>query len=71
MDPIIQRAVDAAGSASELARQLGITRAAIPQWKQIPVRRVLEIERITGISRHELRPDIYGPAPQARGPGHD
>lgn len=22
-----------------------------------------EIERITGISRHDLRPDIFGPAP--------
>jgi DNA-binding transcriptional regulator YdaS (Cro superfamily) len=24
--------------------------------------RVLAIERLTGVSRHQLRPDIYGPA---------
>lgn len=26
-------------------------------------KKVLEIEALTGISRHELRPDIFGPAP--------
>jgi DNA-binding transcriptional regulator YdaS (Cro superfamily) len=25
----------------------------------VPVARVLDVERITGITRHELRPDIY------------
>lgn len=51
------------GSASELARQLGISPAAVLQWEEVPLRRVIEVERISGVSRHELRPDFFGPAP--------
>lgn len=47
------------GRTSELARALNITRAAVFQWKRVPAERVLEVERITGIPRHDLRPDIY------------
>jgi DNA-binding transcriptional regulator YdaS (Cro superfamily) len=43
----------------KLADELGIRPQAIYQWKRIPVGRVLQIERLTGISRHEQRPDIY------------
>jgi DNA-binding transcriptional regulator YdaS (Cro superfamily) len=27
----------------------------------LPAERVLDIERVTGIPRHELRPDLYPP----------
>lgn len=39
-----------------------ITQGAVGLWirkNHIPVARVLELERITGIPRHEWRPDIY------------
>lgn len=49
----------------KLANELGISAQAISQWKRVPVERVLEVERITGVSRHELRPDIYPPKEQA------
>lgn len=62
-DTIIADVLVAAGSASALAAQIGITPQALSQWTRVPVARVLDVERITGISRHELRPDIYGPAP--------
>ncbi|WP_082511553.1 transcriptional regulator [Devosia sp. Leaf420] len=61
----LQSAIDAAGSASELARRLGIKPAAVLQWVRVPAERCLEVERVTGVSRHELRPDVYGPAPEA------
>lgn len=48
----------------QLAQELGITHGAISQWSQVPSERVLDVERITGISRHELRPDVFGPAKQ-------
>ena len=36
-----------------------ITPQAISQWPQVPSKRVLEVEKATGISRHRLRPDLY------------
>jgi DNA-binding transcriptional regulator YdaS (Cro superfamily) len=36
-----------------------ITPQAISQWKHVPSLRVIEVERLSGIPRHELRPDIY------------
>lgn len=62
-DPILLRAIDAVGTAGELAEKIGVSPQALSQWRRIPVGRVLDIERITGISRHDLRPDIFGPAP--------
>jgi DNA-binding transcriptional regulator YdaS (Cro superfamily) len=40
-----------------------ITSQAISQWREVPAHRVLEVEAITGLSRHDLRPDIFGRAP--------
>lgn len=49
---------------SQLAKALGITHGAISQWARVPTDRVLDVERITGISRHDLRPDVFGFAKQ-------
>ncbi|MFG1238029.1 Cro/CI family transcriptional regulator [Xanthobacter autotrophicus DSM 597] len=59
----LRKAIEAAGGGAELARRLNVRRQAIYQWREVPPLRVLEIERVTGISRHVLRPDLYGPAP--------
>lgn len=55
------------GAASELGRQIGVTHSAVLQWQHsgVPAVRVLDVERLTGISRHDLRPDIFGPSPDA------
>jgi Putative antitoxin of bacterial toxin-antitoxin system, YdaS/YdaT len=47
---------------AEIARQCKITRSAVSQWDQVPAKHVLRVESVTGISRHDLRPDIYGPS---------
>lgn len=48
------------GAVSELARGLGITHGAIVQWRgRVPASRVVEVERLTGIPRESLRPDLY------------
>lgn len=58
--PSLEKAVQRVGSASELARRLGVTPAAVLQWDRVPPLRVLDVERESGVSRYELRPDIYG-----------
>jgi hypothetical protein len=35
-----------------------ISPQAISQWKQVPADRVIDVEVVTGISRHVLRPDL-------------
>ncbi len=56
-------------TAEEVARLIGVTPPMWSRWetgrRQVPAERTLEIERMTGVSRHELRPDVFGPAPEA------
>lgn len=46
-----------------IATELKIQPSAVRGWKKVPAERVLDVERISGISRHILRPDVFGPAP--------
>jgi DNA-binding transcriptional regulator YdaS (Cro superfamily) len=46
------------GLSSWLARRLGLTQPAISAWREVPAERVVEIERLTGIARYLLRPDL-------------
>lgn len=58
----LRKAIDVAGSQTALASLIGKTQGHISKWLQrdyVPPESVLDIERATGISRHELRPDIY------------
>ncbi len=54
------------GRKIKLASDLGISPGAISQWKDVPADRVLEVEQVTGIPCHELRPDLYR-VPNAKG----
>lgn len=41
--------------------------SVVANWRargRVPAERVLEIEALTGVSRHDLRPDVFGPVPQ-------
>ncbi len=63
MNDALEMAKAKKGGASGLARAIGnITPQAVTQWKRVPVARVLDVERETGVPRHELRPDIYPPS---------
>lgn len=50
------------GSAREAGDNLGISRQLAEYWAKVrvPAEHVLHVEKITGLSRHKLRPDIYG-----------
>jgi len=59
----LEAAVDKAGSQAELARIAEVSATAVWKWlhssKRVPAEFVLKIEAATGVSRHDLRPDIY------------
>lgn len=69
----LEQVVIAAGSQPKLARALGVSSTAVWKWlqssKRLPAEHVLTAERLYGVSRHDLRPDIYPrdypPAPDA------
>jgi DNA-binding transcriptional regulator YdaS (Cro superfamily) len=63
---IIDRVFEAAGSGRRLAKLLDVSPQAVSQWRSIPLRRAAEIERLTGIKLHELRPDVFD-APAGEG----
>jgi DNA-binding transcriptional regulator YdaS (Cro superfamily) len=56
---IIRTAADRIGGVPRLAERIGVTRQAIYQWREIPVERIADIAAVTGVSRAELRPDLY------------
>lgn len=63
MSSMTKIAIKRAGGAPLVARELGLTRQAITKWEEVPAKHVLAIERLSGVTRYELRPDIYGPHP--------
>ena len=64
-DAGLNEAIRAAGGVSQLAEKIGISQPSVSNWHKIPAERVLTVEKVTGVSRTTLRPDLYpAPAPQ-------
>ena len=61
----LAKAVRQVGSQSAFGRLVGRAQSLVNDWlrkgKPLPAELVLTVESATGISRHELRPDIYPP----------
>lgn len=59
----LEACVRKAGSISALGRDLGIPQSTMSRIynssKQLPAEHVLRAEHLYGVSRHDLRPDIY------------
>lgn len=67
----VAKAVIQAGGQSALARMLGVRQGHIWNWMNrdangVPPGYVLKIEAMTGVSRHELRPDIFASNTEGR-----
>lgn len=57
----LERAIDVAGSSAALAEAIGVSPSAPGMWKQrkrVPAEHCLLIERETGVTCEELRPDL-------------
>ncbi|MFO0447492.1 MAG: transcriptional regulator [Pseudomonadota bacterium] len=64
MSPL-ERAIEAVGGATALARLLKVEPAAVTNWKRrgVPPDRVIAVEKACAgaVHRSEIRPDIYPP----------
>ncbi|MGH9644179.1 MAG: transcriptional regulator [Terriglobales bacterium] len=59
----IDKACEKVGGQTALAKKLGLrSQGSVSRWIAtglVPPRRVLAVEAASGVSRHELRPDLY------------
>jgi len=61
---VMEKIITAIGSQAELARKLDVSPMVVAQWKsrnEVPAKWVLPVERVTGVSCSEIRPDLYPP----------
>lgn len=56
---VVDRLKAEKGRMAALAREMGISRSAIGQWKKVPLDRVPEVARILDIPHHLIRPDVF------------
>ena len=59
MEQALCRALAAVGGPGAMGAALNITAQAVSQWKRVPPLRVLDVERVSGVPRGELRSDLY------------
>lgn len=62
----LREAVKVAGGQSALARAVNVRQGHVWSWlnrsKRVDARYAIPVEEKTGVSRHKLRPDIFGKA---------
>lgn len=60
----IKRAIRIAGGERQLAEKIGSSPQLVRYWhtfskKGVAANMVLKVEAVTGVSRHDLRPDVF------------
>ena len=66
MKSALKTAIERAGGQVQLGQAIGVSQQRISYWLRkhmVPAEYCLPIEAATGVSRHDLRPDLW-PAPQ-------
>ncbi|PXW42040.1 YdaS antitoxin of YdaST toxin-antitoxin system [Klebsiella oxytoca] len=71
----LEKAIHIAGDATKLAEKLDVSSMTVSHWKKrhsgvVPQKRVFPIFNATGVTPHELRPDLY-PNPNDGLPSQD
>ncbi len=67
MNEGLEKAIERAGSRNKLAQLLGISHQAVSRWQTVPTHHIIAIERLTGVHRSLLRPDLYEGSTQPPG----
>ena len=55
----MKMAIEKVGGFRAMGRLLGLSHEAPRKWKKIPDKYLLKIEKLTGIDREQLRPDLF------------
>jgi antitoxin CcdA len=58
-DATLTQALKVIGGVSKLAAVLGLDRSTVSGWTQLPPRHVGAVSAATGMSPHQLRPDLF------------
>lgn len=63
METGFEKAIQAAKSQARLGKLIGRPQQTISYWKRhgVPAEAAILIEQATGVPRHEIRPDVFGP----------
>lgn len=58
----VAKAIKVFGSQHSLAARLKVAQPSVHLWLwgNCPAERAVELEKVSGVSRHEIRPDIFG-----------
>lgn len=67
----IQRAILVVGGQAALAELLGVKQPAISYYlyKRCPAEKAIQIEKLTGVPREEIRPDLFTVKDKKKGAG--
>lgn len=60
-DPTLEDLFARRGAITRIATELGISTAAVSQWRRVPDDRVIDVARILGVETKLLRPDLDDP----------
>jgi hypothetical protein len=59
ISPGLKEIRETPGLSAKIADGLNITRQAVSDWDKIPLGRLIEVERLSGIPRERLMPEIF------------
>lgn len=64
LNKVVLEAIQKAGGRPFVAKKFDISPEAVRQWafpdRGIPAKYVLEVEAMSGVSRHEISPQVFG-----------
>jgi len=60
LDPACAKIRGNRGLSVRIAEACGIERAAVYQWKRVPIHRVPDVAPIIGMTPEQIRPDVFG-----------
>lgn len=61
VDPVVLKLREQRGLLTKVAGALGISRAAVSDWKRVPPKHVHRVAKLLNWHPHTIRPDIFPP----------